>query len=92
MNIDTDTPVRVHAEGRIPHVPQLRRGAQPHGEVGGKKAYDPRRGKLAEDGMVKRVAEACENLGRLHRHHSREVITPLRSVPKEGLVSVVLHP
>ncbi len=32
-------------------------------EVGNKKAYDPRAwGKVAEDGMAKRVVEACENL------------------------------
>jgi fructose-bisphosphate aldolase class II len=33
------------------------------GEVGNKKAYDPRAwGKLAEAGLAKRVVEACENL------------------------------
>jgi fructose-bisphosphate aldolase class II len=33
------------------------------GEVGNKKAYDPRAwGKLAEAGMAERVAEACESL------------------------------
>jgi fructose-bisphosphate aldolase, class II len=33
------------------------------GEVGNKKAYDPRAwGKLAEAGMAKRVGEACEDL------------------------------
>ena len=34
------------------------------GEVGNKKAYDPRAwGKAAEEGMAKRVVEACEHLG-----------------------------
>jgi fructose-bisphosphate aldolase class II len=34
------------------------------GEVGDKKAYDPRSwGKAAEAGMAARVVEACENLG-----------------------------
>ena len=33
------------------------------GEVGNKKAYDPRAwGKAAEGGMSARVVEACENL------------------------------
>jgi fructose/tagatose bisphosphate aldolase len=33
------------------------------GEVGNKKAYDPRAwGKTAEGGMAKRVVEACEDL------------------------------
>jgi len=33
------------------------------GEVGNKKAYDPRAwGKAAEAGMASRVAEACANL------------------------------
>jgi fructose-bisphosphate aldolase class II len=33
------------------------------GEVGNKKAYDPRAwGKAAEAGMAARVLEACENL------------------------------
>jgi fructose-bisphosphate aldolase class II len=33
------------------------------GEVGNKKAYDPRTwGKLAEESMAKRVVQACEDL------------------------------
>jgi len=33
------------------------------GEVGNKKAYDPRTwGKAAEEGMAKRVVHACEDL------------------------------
>ena len=33
------------------------------GEVGNKKQYDPRAwGKLAEDGLAKRVVEACDHL------------------------------
>jgi fructose-bisphosphate aldolase class II len=33
------------------------------GEVGNKKAYDPRTwGKLAEEGMAQRVVRACEDL------------------------------
>ncbi|HEV8568958.1 MAG TPA: class II fructose-bisphosphate aldolase [Actinoplanes sp.] len=63
MNIDTDTqyaftrPVADHMFRHYDGVLKV------DGEVGSKKAYDPRAwGKRAEDGMAKRVVEACENL------------------------------
>src|SRR5690242_3291765 len=63
MNIDTDTqyaftrPVADHMFRNYDGVLKV------DGEVGSKKAYDPRAwGKLAEDGLAKRVVEACESL------------------------------
>jgi len=63
MNVDTDTqyaftrPVADHMFRNYDGVLKV------DGEVGNKKAYDPRAwGKLAEDGLAKRVIEACENL------------------------------
>jgi fructose-bisphosphate aldolase, class II len=63
MNIDTDTqyaftrPTAGHMFANYDGVLKV------DGEVGSKKAYDPRAwGKLAEAGMAKRVAEACEDL------------------------------
>ncbi|RJK94299.1 class II fructose-bisphosphate aldolase [Vallicoccus soli] len=63
MNIDTDTqyaftrPVVEHMFKNYDGVLKI------DGEVGNKKAYDPRTyGKLAEAGMAARVVEACENL------------------------------
>jgi fructose-bisphosphate aldolase class II len=63
MNVDTDTqyaftrPVADHVFHNYDGVLKV------DGEVGNKKAYDPRAwGKLAEDGLAKRVVEACENL------------------------------
>jgi fructose-bisphosphate aldolase class II len=63
MNVDTDTqyaftrPVADHMFRNYDGVLKI------DGEVGNKKAYDPRAwGKLAEDGLAKRVVEACENL------------------------------
>jgi len=63
MNIDTDTqyaftrPVAGHMFTSYDGVLKV------DGEVGSKKAYDPRAwGKLAEAGMAKRVIEACEDL------------------------------
>lgn len=63
MNIDTDTqyaftrPVVDHMLKNYDGVLKI------DGEVGNKKAYDPRAwGKLAENGLAKRVVEACENL------------------------------
>jgi fructose-bisphosphate aldolase, class II len=63
MNIDTDTqyaftrPVVAHMFSNYDGVLKV------DGEVGNKKAYDPRAwGKAAENGMAKRVAEACEHL------------------------------
>jgi fructose-bisphosphate aldolase, class II len=63
MNIDTDTqyaftrPVAAHMFTNYDGVLKV------DGEVGSKKAYDPRAwGKAAEAGMAKRVVEACEDL------------------------------
>ena len=63
MNIDTDTqyaftrPVAGHMFTNYDGVLKV------DGEVGNKKAYDPRSwGKLAEAGMARRVVEACEDL------------------------------
>ncbi|MBA8792413.1 fructose-bisphosphate aldolase class II [Friedmanniella endophytica] len=63
MNIDTDTqyaftrPAAAHMFTNYDGVLKV------DGEVGNKKAYDPRAwGKAAEDGMAKRVVEACQNL------------------------------
>ena len=63
MNIDTDTqyaftrPAAGHMFRNYDGVLKV------DGEVGSKKAYDPRAwGKLAEAGMAKRVVEACEDL------------------------------
>jgi fructose-bisphosphate aldolase, class II len=63
MNVDTDTqyaftrPVADHVMRHYDGVLKI------DGEVGDKKAYDPRAwGKAAEAGMAARVVEACENL------------------------------
>ncbi|HLL66513.1 MAG TPA: class II fructose-bisphosphate aldolase [Micromonosporaceae bacterium] len=63
MNVDTDTqyaftrPVVSHIFKNYDGVLKI------DGEVGNKKAYDPRTwGKLAEESMAKRVARACEDL------------------------------
>jgi fructose-bisphosphate aldolase class II len=63
MNIDTDTqyaftrPVAAHMFSNYDGVLKV------DGEVGSKKAYDPRAwGKAAEAGMAARVVEACRNL------------------------------
>jgi fructose-bisphosphate aldolase class II len=63
MNIDTDTqyaftrPVAGHMYTNYDGVLKV------DGEVGNKKAYDPRAwGKVAEAAMAKRVVEACEDL------------------------------
>ncbi len=63
MNVDTDTqyaftrPVAGHMFGNYDGVLKV------DGEVGNKKAYDPRAwGKAGEAGMATRVVEACENL------------------------------
>jgi fructose-bisphosphate aldolase class II len=63
MNVDTDTqyaftrPAAGHMFTNYDGVLKV------DGDVGNKKAYDPRAwGKAAEEGMAKRVAEACENL------------------------------
>jgi fructose-bisphosphate aldolase class II len=63
MNVDTDTqyaftrPVAGHMYQKYDGVLRI------DGNVGNKKDYDPRVwGKAAEEGMAKRVAQACENL------------------------------
>ena len=63
MNVDTDTqyaftrPVVAHMFGNYDGVLKV------DGEVGNKKAYDPRAwGKAAEAGMAARIVEACEHL------------------------------
>ena len=63
MNVDTDTqyaftrPVAGHMFANYDGVLKI------DGEVGNKKAYDPRAwGKAAEAGMAARIVEACENL------------------------------
>ena len=63
MNVDTDTqyaftrPVAAHMFTNYDGVLKV------DGEVGNKKAYDPRAwGKAAEAGMAARVVEACQNL------------------------------
>jgi fructose-bisphosphate aldolase class II len=63
MNVDTDTqyaftrPVAAHMFNNYDGVLKV------DGDVGNKKAYDPRAwGKAAEAGMAARVVEACENL------------------------------
>ncbi|GAB1819365.1 class II fructose-bisphosphate aldolase [Herbidospora sp. RD11066] len=63
MNIDTDTqyaftrPIVEHMFKNYDGVLKV------DGEVGNKKAYDPRAyGKLAEAGMAKRIVEACQHL------------------------------
>ena len=63
MNVDTDTqyaftrPVAGHMFSNYDGVLKV------DGEVGNKKAYDPRAwGKAAEAGMAARIVEACENL------------------------------
>ena len=63
MNVDTDTqyaftrPIAAHMFTNYDGVLKV------DGEVGNKKAYDPRAwGKAGEAGMAARVAEACENL------------------------------
>jgi fructose-bisphosphate aldolase class II len=63
MNVDTDTqyaftrPVAGHMFSNYDGVLKV------DGEVGNKKAYDPRAwGKAAEAGMAKRVGQACEDL------------------------------
>jgi len=63
MNVDTDTqyaftrPAAAHMFSHYDGVLKV------DGEVGDKKAYDPRSwGKAAEAGMAARIVEACENL------------------------------
>jgi fructose-bisphosphate aldolase class II len=71
MNIDTDTqyaftrPTAEHMFRNFDGVLKV------DGEVGNKKAYDPRTwGKTAEEGMAKRVVHACEDLRSAGTHLS----------------------
>jgi fructose-bisphosphate aldolase class II len=63
MNIDTDTQY-AYTRAAAGHMFSNYDGVlKVDGEVGSKKAYDPRAwGKLSEAGMAKRVIEACEDL------------------------------
>ncbi len=63
MNIDTDTQY-AFTRPVVDHIMRNYDGVlKVDGEVGNKKAYDPRAwGKLAENGLAKRVVEACEHL------------------------------
>ena len=63
MNIDTDTQY-AFTRPIVDHVMKNYDGVlKIDGEIGSKKAYDPRAyGKAAEAGMAERVVEACQNL------------------------------
>jgi fructose-bisphosphate aldolase class II len=63
MNIDTDTQY-AYSRPVVDHMFKNYDGMiKADGGIGNKKAYDPRAwGKLAEAGMAKRIAEACEEL------------------------------
>ncbi|MFC0673931.1 class II fructose-bisphosphate aldolase [Brachybacterium hainanense] len=63
MNIDTDTQYAFSRPAAGHFFTNYDGVLKVDGEVGNKKAYDPRAwGKLAEAGMAARVVEACENL------------------------------
>jgi fructose-bisphosphate aldolase class II len=63
MNIDTDTQYAFTRSAAGHMFTNYDGVLKVDGEVGSKKAYDPRAwGKLAEAGMAKRVVEACEDL------------------------------
>jgi fructose-bisphosphate aldolase class II len=63
MNVDTDTQY-AYTRGVVDHMFRNYDGVlKVDGEVGNKKAYDPRAwGRAAEESMAARVAVACENL------------------------------
>jgi fructose-bisphosphate aldolase class II len=63
MNVDTDTQY-AFTRPAVDHMLRHYDGVlKVDGEVGDKKAYDPRAwGKAAEAGMAARVVEACQNL------------------------------
>jgi len=63
MNVDTDTQY-AFTRPTVGHMFTNYDGVlKVDGEVGNKKAYDPRTwGKLAETGMAQRVTQACEDL------------------------------
>ncbi|QVQ50653.1 class II fructose-bisphosphate aldolase [Spiractinospora alimapuensis] len=63
MNVDTDTQY-AFTRPIVDHVMKNYDGVlKIDGEIGSKKAYDPRAyGKAAEAGMAERVVEACQNL------------------------------
>ena len=64
MNVDTDTQY-AYTRPVVDHMLKNYDGVlKIDGEVGNKKAYDPRAwGKLAEGGMAARIAEAAHQLG-----------------------------
>jgi fructose-bisphosphate aldolase class II len=63
MNVDTDTQYAFTRQVADHMFRNYDGVLKVDGEVGSKKAYDPRAwGKLGEDGLAKRVVEACENL------------------------------
>ena len=63
MNVDTDTQYAFTRQVADQMFRNYDGVLKVDGEVGSKKAYDPRSwGKAAESGMAKRVVEACENL------------------------------
>ena len=85
MNIDTDTqyaftrPVAGHFFSNYDGVLKV------DGEVGNKKAYDPRAwGKLAEAGMAERVVEACEQLRSAGHLAQRLTLLPLSARRPSG--------
>ena len=63
MNIDTDAQY-AFTRPVVDHIFKNYDGVlKVEGEVGNKKAYDPRAyGKLAEAGMAARIVEACQQL------------------------------
>ena len=63
MNIDTDTQY-AFTRPIVDHMlKNYDGGLKGDGEVGSKKAYDPRAwGKIAEAGLAARVVQACEDL------------------------------
>jgi fructose-bisphosphate aldolase class II len=63
MNVDTDTQYAFTRKVADQMFRNYDGVLKVDGDVGNKKTYDPRVwGKVAEDGMAKRVVEACENL------------------------------
>src|SRR5699024_9341987 len=71
MNIDTDTQY-AFTRPAVSHMFENYDGVlKVDGEVGNKKAYDPRAwGKKAEAGMAARVVEACQNLRSAGTHQA----------------------
>ena len=85
MNVDTDTqyaftrPIAGHMFGNYDGVLKV------DGEVGNKKAYDPRAwGKAGEAGMAARVVEACENLRSAVRRSAPDWTRPALQLGRDG--------